>query len=124
MVTRFRGLELQGSIRLPAGSRKVGTRAWNKLKLDGRGAPIVLGDDYSFDTVLRHLYVARTQSWMSKDELLVKAKATAEYFEVGSSAIYVVEGFADCRKVLLQLISLMCEDSAVSVVPPSLPGSK
>jgi len=61
---------------------------------------------------------------MSKDELLVKAKATAEYFEVGSSAIYVVEGFADCRKVLLQLISLMCEDSAVSVVPPSLPGSK
>jgi Domain of unknown function (DUF4253) len=46
---------------------------WKKLKLDGRGVPIVLGDDYSFDTVLRHLYVARTQSWMSKDELLVKA---------------------------------------------------
>jgi len=46
---------------------------WKKLKLDGRGVQIVLGDDYSFDTVLRHLYVARTQSWMSKDELLVKA---------------------------------------------------
>jgi hypothetical protein len=37
--------------------------------------PVVLGDDDAFDAVLRYLYDSRAKSWMSKDEVMTKAKA-------------------------------------------------
>jgi hypothetical protein len=51
---------------------------WQKLKAEGRGVPIVLGDDFSFDQVLRALFDHATRSQMSKDQVLARAKANLE----------------------------------------------
>jgi hypothetical protein len=51
---------------------------WRALKIAGRGVPVVLGDDDAFDEVLTYLYDGRTKSWMSKDQVLAKAKANLE----------------------------------------------
>lgn len=51
---------------------------WRRLKIAGRGIPIVLGDDSSFDQVLRAVFYPSAKSQMSKDQVLARAKANLE----------------------------------------------
>jgi len=51
---------------------------WRKLKAEGRGVPIVLGDDFSFDQVLQALFDHTTKSPMAKDQILARAAANLE----------------------------------------------
>jgi len=54
---------------------------WQELKAEGRGVPIVLGDDFSFDQVLRALFDHATKSQMSKDQILARAAANLQAAE-------------------------------------------
>ena len=84
---------------------------WRRLKLAGRGVPVVMGDDDNFDEVLRYLYDPRTESWMSKDQVLERAKANLE-------AAAMLRHPEDLRASIEQQVGAVIEPLPLGTWPP------
>ena len=83
---------------------------WQKLKAEGRGVPIVLGDDFSFDQVLRALFDHTTRSHMSKDQILARAKTHLE-------AATKLRHPQDLRLLIQQQVGAVVEPPPLGVWP-------